>query len=172
MRPAPTGPWPSADHPRTPVTGGEPVTSSHFSSEGHGTPTAPGSYVDVSAVPSVEFVPGLEFRPVLGVNTMTNFVRFEPHTEAPVHVHEEEQIVIVLEGEFQFDLDGDVRTMRPGDVAVVPPWVPHGARTLDTGCYEVDVFNPPRRTLLDHAAAQAGQRPATAGAGTDDPASA
>jgi quercetin dioxygenase-like cupin family protein len=126
----------------------------HFTSEAGGTPTAKGRYVDVSAVPPVEFVPGLEFRPVLGERTMTNFVRFAPHTEAPVHVHEEEQIVLVLEGEFEFELDGDVRTMRQGDVAVVPAWVPHGARTKDSSCHEVDVFNPPRRSLLAHAAAQ------------------
>ena len=144
------------------------MTNSHFSDEAHGSPTAPGRYVEVGAVPPVEFVPGLEFRPVLGEKTMINFVRFEPHIDAPVHVHEEEQIVIVLEGEFEFDLDGDVRTMRPGDVAVVPPWVPHGARTLDTSCYEVDVFNPPRRTLLDHAAAQATPPTSTAGSGADD----
>ena len=104
-------------------------------------------------MPPVEFVPGLEFRPVLGEKTMTNFVRFAPHTEAPLHVHEEEQIVVVLEGEFEFELDGDIRMMRPGDVAVVPSWVPHGARTKDTACYEVDVFNPPRRSLLAHAEA-------------------
>ncbi len=54
--------------------------------------------------------------------------------------------------EFEFELDGDVRMMRPGDVAVVPSWVPHGARTTDSPCYEVDVFNPPRRSLLSHAA--------------------
>lgn len=128
--------------------------TSHFTSEAGGTPTAKGRYVDVAAIPPVEFVPGLEFRPVLGERTMTNFVRFAPHTEAPVHVHEEEQIVLVLEGEFEFELDGDVRTMRPGDVAVVPSWVPHGARTHDVPCSEVDVFNPPRRSLLEHAAAQ------------------
>jgi len=127
---------------------------SHFSTEAGGTPTAPGRYVDVSAIAPVEFVPGLEFRPVLGERTMTNFVQFAPHTEAPVHVHEEEQIVIVLDGEFEFELDGDVRMMRPGDVAVIPPWVPHGARTKDATCREVDVFNPPRRSLLEHAAAQ------------------
>jgi quercetin dioxygenase-like cupin family protein len=91
---------------------------------------------------------------VLGERTMTNFVHFEPNTEAPRHQHEEEQIVIVLDGEFEFELDGEVRTMRAGDVAVVPPWVPHGARTRDSRCDEVDVFNPPRRTLLEHAAAQ------------------
>jgi quercetin dioxygenase-like cupin family protein len=133
------------------------VTTPHFSNEAGGTPTAPGRFVDVGAIPPVEFVPGLEFRPVLGEKTMTNFVRFAPHTEAPVHVHEEEQIVIVLEGEMEFELDGVVQTMRPGDVAVAPPWVPHGARTTDSGCYEVDVFNPPRKTLLQHAAQAAAQ---------------
>jgi quercetin dioxygenase-like cupin family protein len=126
----------------------------HFSTEVGGVPTAKGRYARVDEVPPVEFVPGLEFRPILGERTLANFVSFEPHTEAPRHVHEEEQIVIVLDGEFEFDLDGDVRVMRPGDVAVVPPWVPHGARTRDTRCYEVDVFNPPRRTLLEHASAR------------------
>jgi quercetin dioxygenase-like cupin family protein len=126
----------------------------HFSTEAGGVPTAKGRYVRVDDVRPVEFVEGLEFRPVLGEGVLANFVSFEPRTEAPRHVHEEEQIVIVLDGEFEFDLDGDVRTMRPGDVAIVPPWVPHGARTLDTRCYEVDVFNPPRRTLLEHASAQ------------------
>ena len=140
------------------------MSSAHFNTEAGGTPTAPGRYVEVAEVEPVEFVPGLEFRPVLGENTLTNFVRFEPHTEAPVHVHEEEQIVIVLEGEFEFSIDGDVRTMRPGDVAVVPPWVPHGARTLDTRCTEVDVFTPPRRSLLQHAAAQVEKKPAADGA--------
>jgi quercetin dioxygenase-like cupin family protein len=126
----------------------------HFSTEAGGTPTAPGRFVDVEAIDPIEFVAGLAFRPVLGERTMVNFVTFEPHTEAPLHVHEEEQIVLVLEGEFEFELDGEVRTMRQGDVAVVPPWVPHGARTLDSPYREVDVFNPPRRSLLDHLDAQ------------------
>jgi quercetin dioxygenase-like cupin family protein len=127
----------------------------HFSTVAGGTPTAPGRYVDVDAIASVEFVPGLQFQPVLGEHTMLNFVTFAPHTEAPLHVHEEEQIVLVLDGEFEFEIDGDTRTMKTGDVAVVPPWVPHGAHTLDTTCREVDVFNPPRKTLLDVAQAQA-----------------
>jgi quercetin dioxygenase-like cupin family protein len=126
----------------------------HFSTEAGGVPSAPGRYVNVDAIESVEFVPGLAFRPVLGERTMVNFVSFEPNTEAPRHVHEEEQIVLVLDGEFEFDIDGDVRTMRAGDVAVIPSWVPHGARTKDTSCREIDVFNPPRRSLLEHAGSQ------------------
>lgn len=127
----------------------------HFSTEAAGTSTAPGRYVDVNAIGSIELVPGLIFRPVLGERTMLNFVSFAPHTEAPMHAHEEEQIVLVIEGEFEFDIDGDVRTMRAGDVAVIPSWVRHGARTLDASCREVDVFNPPRRSLLEHAQRQA-----------------
>ncbi len=105
----------------------------------------------------MEFLPGLGFRPVLGQKAMTNFVSFEPGAEAPRHVHEEEQIVIVLDGEFTFDLDGDVRVMRKGDVAVVPSWVPHGAWATDSHCLEVDVFAPPRSSLLKLAEAQAAE---------------
>ena len=136
--------------------------ASHFTTEAGGTPAGPGRYVNVDAVTPVEFLPGLGFRPVLGQKAMTNFVSFEPGATAPRHVHEEEQIVIVLEGEFTFDLDGDVRTMRKGDVAVVPSWVPHGAWTTDSHCLEVDVFAPPRTSLLKLAEAQAAESTANA----------
>jgi quercetin dioxygenase-like cupin family protein len=136
--------------------------ATHFSEEALGEPTGPGRYVHIDDIPSAEFVPGLTFRPVLGDGVLTNFVQFTPGAEAPRHVHEEEQIVIILDGEMSFDLDGDVRTMRKGDVAVVPAWVPHGAWTTDTSCLEVDVFCPPRKTLLALAAEQAAARAAAA----------
>ena len=143
--------------------------ATHFTTEALGEPAGPGRYVHIDSVTSAEFVPGLTFRPVLGHQAMTNFVNFEPGAEAPRHVHEEEQIVIILEGEMTFDLDGDVRTMRPGDVAVIPAWVPHGAWTTDTTCLEVDVFCPPRKSLLDLASAQQeGTQTAETAAGTGD----
>jgi quercetin dioxygenase-like cupin family protein len=129
---------------------------SHFTTEAMGEPAGAGRYVNVDAMTAVEFLPGLAFRPVLGQQAMANFVRFEPGAQAPRHVHSEEQFVIVLEGELIFDLDGDVQTMRKGDVAVIPAWVPHGAWTTDSHCLEVDVFCPPRQSLLKLAAAQAG----------------
>jgi quercetin dioxygenase-like cupin family protein len=141
---------------------------SHFTTEPGGTPAGPGRYVNVDALTPVEFLPGLGFRPVLGQKAMTNFVSFAPGAEAPRHVHEEEQIVIVLDGEFTFDLDGDVRVMRKGDVAVIPSWVPHGAKATDSHCLEVDVFAPPRSSLLKLAEAQAAESEAgTEGTPTD-----
>ena len=97
----------------------------------------------------MEFVPGLVFRPVVGNQLMANFVRYNPNTAAPLHTHEEEQITVVIEGELEFDLAGDLRIMGPGMAVVVPPGVPHGARTHDTSCFEIDIFHPPRRALLE-----------------------
>ena len=141
--------------------------ASHFTTEAGGERGGVGRYVNVDSVTPVEFLPGLGFRPVLGQRGMANFVSFEPGTEAPRHVHEEEQIVIVLDGEFTFDLDGDVRTMRKGDVAIVPSWVPHGAWTTDSSCLEIDVFVPPRESLLKLAEAQAAGSAAGAEAGAE-----
>jgi len=94
-------------------------------------------------------VPGLSFQPVVGERLMVNFVTFEPRTEAPVHWHDEEQISFVLDGEFEFEVAGEKRILRRGDAVVIPPNVPHGARTHESSCVEIDVFHPPRRGVLD-----------------------
>ena len=52
--------------------------------------TGKGTFVTWEELDPIEMVPGLFFQPVLGENVMVNFVRFEPHTEAPLHWHEEE----------------------------------------------------------------------------------
>lgn len=112
-------------------------------------PHAPGRVVDMLRdVARVEFVPGLGFQPVVGEQTMVMAVSFEPHTEAPVHAHAEEQITIVIDGELEFEIDGEVSHLTPGMVAVVPPFAAHGARTRERACLEYDVFNPPRQALL------------------------
>ena len=108
-----------------------------------------GSFVTWDQLDQIEMVPGLTFQPVLGEQLMVNFVRLEPNTEAPVHWHAEEQISIVVEGEFEFEVAGEKHTLRRGQAVVIPPNVPHGARTFDSSCLEIDVFYPPRAGLLE-----------------------
>lgn len=108
-----------------------------------------GAFVKWDELDPIEIVSGLRFQPVLGGQLMVNFVHFEPHTEAPRHWHEEEQISFVLDGEFEFELDDEKRIVRRGQAVVIPPNVPHAARTRDASCLEVDVFYPPRKGLLD-----------------------
>ena len=108
-----------------------------------------GTFVAWDALDAIEMAPGLEFRPVVGLNVMVNFVRFAPHTEAPRHWHDEEQISFVLEGELEFEVGDEKRIVRRGEAVVIPPNVPHAARTHEGTCLEVDVFHPPRQGVLD-----------------------
>ena len=108
-----------------------------------------GAWVKWSDLDPIEMLPGLRFQPILGDNVMANLVHIDPHTEAPVHWHEEEQISIVIDGEFEFEVNGEKRLMKRGDAVVIPPNVPHGARTHDSKCLEMDVFHPPRKGLLE-----------------------
>lgn len=125
------------------------MSEDYFAYDRSAAPAGQGRYLHRERdVPSIEVTPGLTFRPIVGQGVMVNFVHFEPHTAAPIHAHQEEQITCVLEGEFEFELGGEKRMVRAGDVVVVPPHVPHGARTLDSECFEIDVFSPPRKGVL------------------------
>ena len=124
------------------------TSEEYFVTEALGTPATEGRFVRVDEIDPLSFAPGLTFRPVLGDGVLVNHVHFDPRTQAPTHSHVEEQIMVVLDGEFEFWIGDDARILRRGDVAVVPPWVPHGARTHDSTCLELDVFCPPRSQLL------------------------
>lgn len=117
-------------------------------------PSFPPLFTTADAIPFVEVVPGVRFRPVFGRNMLFNFVYFEPHAVAPIHHHPEEQIGTMLEGEMEFELNGEKRMIRPGDVYVVPPHIPHSARTFDRAGIALDIFSPPRsgfRELMERA---------------------
>ena len=92
--------------------------------------------------------------PVLGENTMMNFVSFEPHTRRRRTCtwrgsrHRSRRRVRVLHRR------GVADDARPGRGRRSRRGYSHGARTHDTPCTEVDVFTPPRRSLLHIAAAQ------------------
>lgn len=129
---------------------GKEESAQYFRLDPSAVATEPGRFVDSEVdVEPVEFLPGLVFRPLIGKDLMVNFVRYEPHTEAPRHAHAEEQILFVIEGELEVELGDEVRTLGPGEAALIPSNVPHAARTHDGSCLQVDVFHPPRQALLD-----------------------
>jgi len=100
-------------------------------------------------LPGLNVEPGLVLRPVFGQNMTLSFVFMQPHSIAPVHQHAQEQIGTIIEGSYEFELDGVKRVVRKGDVYVVPPNVPHGAVTHDESCLALDVFSPPRDAFAE-----------------------
>jgi len=80
--------------------------------------------------------------------TMTlAYWQIEDQASLPAHQHHHEQVVNMLEGEFELTLDGVAHHLRAGDVLAIPSNVPHSGRAL-TPCRILDVFHPVREDYL------------------------
>jgi unsaturated pyranuronate lyase len=124
-----------------------------------GETTLPGRFVAIAELPEVSVANGLVLQPLLGSSLMVSFARYEPGAEAPLHAHEEEQVFVVVDGEFDVTLGDETRRLKVGEAAVIPPWVPHRVTASDDGpATQIDVFCPPREgllRLLEHQSSEA-----------------
>lgn len=108
-----------------------------------------GSVTAADDLASYEVASGLFFRPFYGENISLNFVTFPPDSGFPAHVHPEEQISIVSEGEMEITIGDRTQVVKPGDIIHFPPNVPHSGKTLDKPCRLIDIFSPPRTGIRD-----------------------
>jgi quercetin dioxygenase-like cupin family protein len=102
-------------------------------------------YIDVPILP----VKGPITRRILayGTSLMSVEVSFsEPFTDTP-HSHPHDQICLVLEGMFEFNLDGEMILMNPGDSVFVSGNVPHCINALTLG-KALDIFSPMREDFI------------------------
>jgi quercetin dioxygenase-like cupin family protein len=124
-----------------------------------GEATLPGRFVTIAELPEVNVANGLVLQPLLGSGLMVSFARYEPGAEAPLHAHEEEQVFVVVDGEFDVTLGDETRRLKVGEAAVIPPWVPHRVTASNDGpATQIDLFCPPREgllRLLEHQSSEA-----------------
>ena len=67
----------------------------------------------------------------------------------PMHAHESEQMVYVLQGALKCLVGGEEITVREGEVLHIPSTIEHQAEALED-TFELDVFSPIRQDWLDH----------------------
>jgi quercetin dioxygenase-like cupin family protein len=79
---------------------------------------------------------------------LISFIENPPGCVFPVHSHECEQILIMLEGEEEHICGDEKFLMKAGDVCVHPSNVPHGGETK-TGFKGIDIFCPPREDHVE-----------------------
>ena len=90
-----------------------------------------------------EIMPGYHGKLIHTQNMSLAFWEVEAGAKVPEHAHMNEQLMQVLEGKFEFTLDGITKTYEPGDLVIIPPHVPHSGLAL-TPCKLMDVFSPTR----------------------------
>jgi quercetin dioxygenase-like cupin family protein len=101
------------------------------------------AFLDLSDVRVREPVPGYSVRFVHSDRMTVAYWDIEAGAAMPEHSHEHEQIVNLIEGDFELTVGDEMRTLTPGVIAIIPPDVPHSGRAVTT-CRILDVFHPVR----------------------------
>ena len=84
---------------------------------------------------------------ITGEKAMVAQVFLVKDAVVPTHQHESEQIVYILEGALQFQLEGKEVVVRAGEVLHIPSNVPHSAVALED-TLDLDIFSPIRTDWL------------------------
>ncbi len=77
-----------------------------------------------------------------------SFAHYDVTTGCSIHEHHHanEEVWVIIEGQFEVTIGEETQVAGPGAVAVVPPDVPHSVRVLQGG--RAFVANHPIRTDL------------------------
>jgi quercetin dioxygenase-like cupin family protein len=86
---------------------------------------------------------GFQARFVHSSNLTLAYWEIEPGASLPSHRHIHEQVVNVLEGEFELTLSGETLRLSPGSVVIIPSNVEHSGQAI-SACRILDVFYPVR----------------------------
>lgn len=105
-------------------------------------------FSSIKDLPLVNLTEESQAHLLLGSGILVSFIENPPGCVFPIHDHESEQILIVLEGEEDHVCGDEKFLMKAGDVCVHPPNVPHGGETK-IGFKGIDIFCPPRPDHVD-----------------------
>ncbi len=96
----------------------------------------------------MDLVPGARTQTFWGENVLLSLVTIDASSGVPNHTHPHEQAGIVIEGEMEMGVDGQVRVLKPGDMYIIPGNVEHYARCGDTPAKALDIFSPVRAEFM------------------------
>ena len=101
-------------------------------------------FVEASGESHLEAFPGVNLRSVTGQQLMISVVDLAPHAVVALHAHPHEQMGMLLEGELDFTIGDERRTVKPGEFWRIPGGVEHGCVAGETPAKAIDIFHPPR----------------------------
>ncbi|MGB5226821.1 cupin domain-containing protein [Eudoraea sp.] len=99
--------------------------------------------VVLTDIETKEIMPGYHGKMIHGETMTLAFWEVEEGATVPEHSHKHEQIMQVLEGTFEFSLNGLAKLYKPNDLVIIPPFAPHSGKAI-TPCKLMDIFSPVR----------------------------
>lgn len=92
---------------------------------------------------SRQLIPGFHVKFIHSENLTLADWYIEAGSALPMHSHQQEQLMQVVSGTFEFQLGDETTTLSAGMVVVIPSMEPHAGKAL-SNCRLVDVFYPVR----------------------------
>ena len=99
--------------------------------------------ISLESIESREILTGFNGKFIHSDNLTLAYWDIDEGASLPEHAHEHEQVVNMLEGEFEITVGGNPLSLKPGDVVVIPGNVPHSGKAISK-CRILDVFSPAR----------------------------
>lgn len=100
-------------------------------------------FIDFNKRKKIQVWPGIT-GPVYHSDQLTfGHFTIEKGAGLPEHSHHNEQWTNVIEGQLEFEIDGEKTILHSGNTAFIPSGVPHSATAI-TECKLIDCFLPCR----------------------------
>ena len=99
-------------------------------------------FIDASGRKPMELVPGARTRTFWGEQMLLSLVEIDADSEVPLHTHPHEQGGIIIEGELEMGVAGEVKLLKPGDMYIIPGGVEHYAKARAVKAVALDIFSP------------------------------
>jgi quercetin dioxygenase-like cupin family protein len=92
----------------------------------------------------MDLVPGARTRTFWGEQMLLSLVEVDANSEVPLHTHTHEQGGVIIEGELEMSIGGEVKLLKPGDMYIIPGNVEHYAKANAVKAVALDIFSPVR----------------------------
>lgn len=99
-------------------------------------------------VPAEQMNPLFSRQFVTGDKAMVAKIALKMGCVVPMHQHPNEQISFIVSGSLEFVIDGVSKTVKAGEILVIPANLPHSAIAHED-MEALDIFAPPRQDWLD-----------------------
>jgi quercetin dioxygenase-like cupin family protein len=110
----------------------------------HGDNGRVSAFGDVRRLPLKPIWDGIAARVVSGERLSFGVVELDPGAVVQEHVHEHEQLGMVIRGAMRFRVGDETRDLGPGETWTIPSNVRHEATAGPEGAVVIDVFAPAR----------------------------
>lgn len=93
-----------------------------------------------------EVIPGFNGKFVHAETMSVAYWDIEGGSTLNEHTHKNEQIMNLIEGEFEMEIDGEILKLYAGAVVIIPSNARHSGRAI-THCRIIDIYHPVRGDL-------------------------